>query len=117
MPSTGLSVRASCRSGSSMRSRLSQVSPQISSLGLRYTSGDTSCPPVKSSPSQREASCARNGLIVPKQNEEALYEAMRRLTTDRELTVQMAASAREMVATRFRQEDVWEALLRMYKNL
>lgn len=59
----------------------------------------------------------RNGLIVPKQNEEALYEAMRRLTTDRELTARMAASAREMVATRFRQEDVWEALLRMYKNL
>lgn len=59
----------------------------------------------------------RNGLIVPKQNEEALYEAMRRLATDRELTAQMAASAREMVATRFRQEEVWEALLRMYKNL
>ena len=59
----------------------------------------------------------RNGLIIPKQNEEALYEAMRRLTTDRELTARMAASAREMVATRFRQQDVWEALLRMYKNL
>jgi glycosyltransferase involved in cell wall biosynthesis len=59
----------------------------------------------------------RNGLIVPKQNEEALYEAMRRLATDRELTARMAASAREMVATCFRQEDVWEAILRMYKNL
>lgn len=59
----------------------------------------------------------RNGLIVPKQNEEALYEAMRRLATDRELTARMAASAREMVATRFRQEDVWDELLKMYKNL
>lgn len=59
----------------------------------------------------------RNGLIVPKQNEEALYEAMRRLATDRELTAQMAASAREMVATRFRQEDVWDELLKMYKSL
>lgn len=55
--------------------------------------------------------------MFQKQNEEALYEAMRRLTTDRELTAQMAASAREMVATHFRQEEVWEALLRMYKNL
>ena len=59
----------------------------------------------------------RNGLIVPKQNEEALYEAMRRLTTDRELTARMAASAREMVATRFRQQDVWDELLKMYKSL
>ena len=59
----------------------------------------------------------RTGLIVPKQNEEALYEAMRRLATERELTAQMAASAREMVATRFRQEEVWDELLKMYKNL
>ncbi|MBQ5679540.1 MAG: glycosyltransferase family 4 protein [Rikenellaceae bacterium] len=59
----------------------------------------------------------RNGLIIPKQNEEALYEAMRRLATDRELTARMAASAREMVATRFRQEEVWDELLKMYKNL
>lgn len=59
----------------------------------------------------------RNGLIVPKQNEEALYEAMRRLATERELTAQMAASAREMVATRFRQEEVWDELLKMYKSL
>lgn len=59
----------------------------------------------------------RNGLIVPKQNEEALYEAMRRLATDRELTAQMAASAHEMVATRFRQQDVWNELLKMYKSL
>ena len=59
----------------------------------------------------------RNGLIIPKQNEEALYEAMRRLATDRELTAQMAASAREMVATRFRQQDVWNELLKMYKSL
>jgi hypothetical protein len=42
---------------------------------------------------------------------------MRRLATDRELTAQMAASAREMVATRFRQQDVWNELLKMYKSL
>lgn len=59
----------------------------------------------------------RNGLIVPKQNEEALYEAMRRLTTDRELTARMAASARELIASRYRQQDVWDATLKMYKSL
>ena len=59
----------------------------------------------------------QNGLIIPKQNEEALYNAMRRLATDRELTVRMAASARELIATRYRQEDVWAELLKMYKSL
>lgn len=59
----------------------------------------------------------QNGLIIPKQNEEALYDAMRRLATDRELTARMAASARESIATRYRQEDVWAELLKMYKSL
>ena len=59
----------------------------------------------------------QNGLIIPKQNEEALYNAMLHLPTDRELTAQMAASARELIATRFRQEDVWAELLKMYKSL
>lgn len=59
----------------------------------------------------------QNGLIIPKQNEEALYKAMQRLATDRELTARMAASARESIATRYRQEDVWAELLKMYKSL
>ncbi len=59
----------------------------------------------------------RNGLIIPKQDEQALYEAMRKLATDRDLTSQMAASARKLIASRYRQQDVWEATLKMYKNL
>ncbi|MBQ6690686.1 MAG: glycosyltransferase family 4 protein [Rikenellaceae bacterium] len=59
----------------------------------------------------------QNGVIIPKQNEETLYDAMRRLATDRELTARMAASARELIATRYRQEDVWAELLKMYKSL
>ena len=59
----------------------------------------------------------QNGVIIPKQNEQALYDAMRRLATDRELTARMAASARELIATRYRQEDVLAELLKMYKSL
>lgn len=59
----------------------------------------------------------RNGLIIPKQDEQALYEAMRKLATDHNMTARMAASARELIASRYRQQDVWEATLRMYKNL
>ena len=59
----------------------------------------------------------RNGVIIPKQNEQALYEAMHKLATDMNLTTQMAASARELVASRYRQQDIWEATLNMYRNL
>ena len=59
----------------------------------------------------------QNGLIIQKQNEQALYEAMHRLTTDRELAAKMAASARELIATRYNRQDVWQAMLDMYKSL
>lgn len=59
----------------------------------------------------------QNGLIIPRQNEQALYEAMHKLATDRGQTTRLAASARELIATRYRQQDVWEAMLKMYKSL
>ena len=59
----------------------------------------------------------RNGVIIPKQNEQALYDAMRKLATDKDLTTKMADSARELIASRYRQHEVWEATLKMYRNL
>lgn len=59
----------------------------------------------------------QNGLIIPKQNEPALYDAMRELATNQPLTSQMSAVARDLIATRYRQQDVWAALLEMYKSL
>lgn len=59
----------------------------------------------------------QNGLIIPKQDEQALYEAMRRLATERELTAKMAASARELIAARYNRQDIWQAMLDMYKSL
>ena len=59
----------------------------------------------------------RNGLIIPKQDEQSLYKAMHKLATNRDLTSQMAASARELIASRYRQQDVWDATLKMYKSL
>lgn len=58
-----------------------------------------------------------NGVIVPKYNAEALYEAMTVMVGDREKTQQMASVAREMVAERFDQRDVWAATAEMYNNL
>ena len=65
-----------------------------------------------------EAICSGvNGVIVPKYSSEALYRAMSDMVSDRDATANMVAVAREMVASRFDQKDVWAALANMYKEL
>ena len=58
-----------------------------------------------------------NGLIIPKQDNEALYNAMLQLATDADKRKSMASVARKMVKKRFNQPDVWQATLEMYKSL
>lgn len=58
-----------------------------------------------------------NGTIVPPRNADALYEAMKRFITDRETTTKMASKARKMVADRYEQQFVWNALFEEYKRL
>lgn len=57
-----------------------------------------------------------NGLIVPSQDEKALYASMLKLATDNDLLMEMSLSARNLIASRFRQEDVWQATLSMYQK-
>lgn len=59
----------------------------------------------------------KNGYIVPKQDSEALYQGMKKLYEDRAKTKEMSEVAREMIATRYKQEDVWQATLEMYQSL
>jgi glycosyltransferase involved in cell wall biosynthesis len=58
-----------------------------------------------------------NGLIVPKQDTESLYAAMRRLLLDVSLYNRLAASARQLIISRYRCSEVWAALLEMYEDL
>lgn len=58
-----------------------------------------------------------NGIIIPKQDANALYEAMRRLATHPTETAAMSAASRELIVSRYRQQDVWNATLEMYKSL
>lgn len=59
----------------------------------------------------------QNGIVIPKKDSEALYQAMKQLYSDRELREKMSANARPFVAERFNRKDVWEATLEMYKSL
>ena len=58
-----------------------------------------------------------NGVIIPKKSAEALYCAMKDMVSDRSRTAQMASVARGMIASRFDQRDIWQALVEMYKGL
>jgi len=58
----------------------------------------------------------KNGVIIPPKNEEALYQAMKNFVSNPEKVGQMAANARPMIASRYEQKMVWEALLEEYKE-
>lgn len=55
----------------------------------------------------------KNGLIIPVKNQEAIYQAMVKIM----LKNTMKKNARDMIANRFEQKVVWEALLNEYKSL
>ena len=59
----------------------------------------------------------RNGIIVPPRDEEALYAAMERMVTDKEMRESMAAKARPLIAERFEQGFVRRCLYEFYESL
>lgn len=58
-----------------------------------------------------------NGTIIPPKNSEALQEAMVKMYADTEWRVQLQQKARPMIASRYDQQRVWDALLNEYQTL
>ena len=58
-----------------------------------------------------------NGVIIPPRNKEALKQAMSSFLDNPKVARQMSQHAREMVVSRFNQEDFRESLLAMYNSL
>ena len=58
-----------------------------------------------------------NGLIVPSHDAVALYQAMKRMMEDKALYTHCQQNARSLIASRYKQEDVWQATLEMYRSL
>lgn len=59
----------------------------------------------------------QNGVVIPPKNEQALYEAMKYFVTHPEDVEKMAANARPLIASRYEQRMVWDALLAEYKSI
>ena len=58
-----------------------------------------------------------NGLIIPSHDAAALYQAMKRMLEDKALYTHCQQNARPLIASRYKQEDVWQATLEMYRSL
>jgi glycosyltransferase involved in cell wall biosynthesis len=58
-----------------------------------------------------------NGIVIPSKDEQALYEAMKRMLTDTEMRQRMAGNSRRMIADRFDQNYVRQCLLDFYDEI
>lgn len=59
----------------------------------------------------------QNGTIVPTRDMDALYRKMTEALEQRDRLTEMSAQCRPLIASRYRQEDVWRATLEMYNSL
>ncbi len=58
-----------------------------------------------------------NGIIIPVKNENAIFEAMKLVFTDKYLYQSLQSKARESVVSRYEQSLVWKALEQEYESL
>ncbi len=59
----------------------------------------------------------KNGTIIPSKDEEALYEAMKRMATDAQWRESMVTNARQMISSRYDQHFVRRCLLEFYHEI
>lgn len=59
----------------------------------------------------------KNGIIIPVKDENAIFESMKRLSQNDELTNQLKKNCRDNIVSKFEQKIVWEAILNEYHKL
>ena len=59
----------------------------------------------------------KNGTIIPPKDADALTRAMQRFVDEPDEVKRMAREARPLIASRYEQHDVWNALLATYRSL
>ncbi|OAB26011.1 glycosyl transferase family 1 [Flavobacterium fryxellicola] len=59
----------------------------------------------------------KNGTIIPVKEVNALYESMLKMSTDVVFRNQLQVNARPLIASRYQQQLVWEAILAEYKRV
>jgi glycosyltransferase involved in cell wall biosynthesis len=59
----------------------------------------------------------QNGFIIPVKSEEAIFEAMQKLSNQPQLLGTLREKARDLIVTRYEQRIVWQAILEEYRQL
>ena len=57
-----------------------------------------------------------NGLIIPVKNENALFDAMKKMASETSLANEMKKNCRQMIVSKYNQKLVWEAILAEYRT-
>lgn len=57
-----------------------------------------------------------NGNIVPRKDADALYQKMKDYCEDGGKVKEMGAAARDLIAQRYKRQDLWEAMLKEYQS-
>ncbi|SHM61923.1 glycosyltransferase family 4 protein [Flavobacterium saccharophilum] len=58
-----------------------------------------------------------NGIIIPVKDEIAIFNAMTKISTDKDYYSVLETNARSMITSRYEQKIVWNAILAQYKSL
>jgi glycosyltransferase involved in cell wall biosynthesis len=58
-----------------------------------------------------------NGILFPVKNSNAVYNAMKKILSEDEFRIKLKQNARNMIASRYEQQVVWEGVLEEYKRL
>lgn len=59
----------------------------------------------------------KNGNIVPRKDTQALYNMMKTYCEDNNKVKEMGRNARELIVSRYRRQDLWDAMLKEYQSL
>lgn len=58
-----------------------------------------------------------NGIIIPVKDTTAIFDAMQKIISDKELRTKLEGNSRKNISTLYEQKQMWEALLKEYNNL
>lgn len=59
----------------------------------------------------------KNGIIIPVKNENAIFEAMKKISENNYLWTELQSNSRENIVSKYEQKVVWEAILTEYREL
>lgn len=58
----------------------------------------------------------KNGLVIPVKDENAIYQAMKKMLENPDLAAEFKVNARQTITSKYEQKAVWEALLAEYRT-